>query len=198
MSEAKPRKPFPWAQTLLLLAAIVAIVWIGLALKPCFTRERLTAVVRGAGAWGPAILLAMQVAQILVAPIPGVFVPVLSGFLYGPIVGPLVASLGTAAGSMIAYWIARIAGRPLIERWVGAEKLDRAHALIGGKRWLALVPLFLVPFSPSDALCFAAGIVDLTPKRFFLAVLLGRLPKDCALALVGAGLLRAGGWLPAG
>jgi len=198
MSESKPRVPFPWMQTLLLLAAITALVWAGFALAPWFTRERATAIIRGAGAWGPLILLAIQVAQILLAPIPGVFVPILSGILYGPIVGPLVASGGTVLGSMVAYWIARVAGRPLVERWVGAKNLDRAHSLIGGKRWLALAALFLVPFSPSDALCFAAGIVDLPPNRFFLAVLLGRLPKDCALALAGAGLLKLGGWFPSG
>jgi uncharacterized membrane protein YdjX (TVP38/TMEM64 family) len=198
MAQSKPPARFPWFQTALLLAVIAALVWAGFALAPWFTRERMTALVRGAGAWGPAILLAIQVAQILLAPIPGVFVPVLAGFLYGPIVGPLVATVGTVLGSIVAYWVAGKAGRPLVERWVGAEKLDRAHALIGGKRWLALAALFLVPFSPSDALCFAAGIVGLPPKRFFLAVLLGRLPKDFALALAGAGLLKLGGWFPAG
>ena len=158
----------------------------------------MEAFVRGAGAWGPMILLGVQAAQILFAPIPGAFVPLLAGLLYGPIVGPLVSFGGTILGSAAAYAIGGRAGRPLLERWIGVEKLERAHALIGGKRWIALIPLFLVPFSPSDALCFVAGIVGVPPRHFFLAVLLGRLPKDCALALAGAGLFRLGGWFPTG
>ncbi len=189
---------FTWKHGLALLAVVAALVWIGVLAQPYFTRERMEALVRGAGSWGPLILFGLQIAQILIAPIPGVFVPVLSGLIYGPLLGPLVAAAGTVLGSAIAYWIGRGAGRPLVERWVGVDKLDRAHALIGGKRWLALVPLFLVPLSPSDALCFVAGIVGLEQRQFLLAVLLGRLPKDCALALAGAGLLKMGGWFGAG
>jgi len=187
-----------WLQGILLAIAIGGLVWLGIALAPMFSRERLEQLVRGAGAWGPAILLGLQVAQILVAPIPGVFVPILAGILYGPVVGPCLASLGTVLGSAAAFAIGSRAGRPLLERWIGAAQIEKAHALIGGKRWLALIPLFLVPFSPSDALCFVAGIVGLSPRHFFLAVLLGRLPKDCALALAGSGLIGLGSWFTPG
>jgi uncharacterized membrane protein YdjX (TVP38/TMEM64 family) len=187
-----------WIQALFLAAALAALLWLGIKVAPIFTRERVEALVRGAGAWGPLILLGLQAAQILIAPIPGMFVPLLAGIIYGPVVGTLIASGGTILGSAAAYAVGGRAGKPLLERWIGAEKLERAHALIGGKRWLALVPLFLVPFSPSDALCFVAGIVGVSPRHFFLAVLLGRIPKDCALALAGAGLIHLGGILPRG
>ena len=144
----QPVRRFTWTQGFLFAAVLAALVWLGITLAPIFTRERIEALVRGAGAWGPLILLGIQAAQILIAPIPGVFVPLLAGILYGPIVGPLVAAGGTTLGSAAAYTIGGRAGRPLLERWIGAEKLERAHELIGGKRWLALVPLFLVPFSP--------------------------------------------------
>jgi uncharacterized membrane protein YdjX (TVP38/TMEM64 family) len=196
---AAPRtRGITWLQGTLLVVALAGLVWLGFAAAPWFSRERVEHVVRGAGAWGPAILLGLQVAQILLAPVPGVFVPVLAGILYGPVVGPLLAAGGTALGSAAAFAIGARAGKPLLERWVGRADLEKAHALIGGKRWLALIPLFLVPFSPSDALCFAAGIVGLAPGRFFLAVLVGRLPKDCALALAGSGLIRLGGWFTPG
>jgi uncharacterized membrane protein YdjX (TVP38/TMEM64 family) len=52
------------------------------------------------------------------------------------------------------------------------------------------VPLFLVPLSPSDAICLVSGMIGLDRRHFLLAVVLGRFPKDAALALAGAGLLR--------
>jgi len=93
-------------------------------------------------------------------------------------------------------------GRAHRLRWnrpwvVGEENVARAQGIVGGKRWIALVPIFLVPFSPSDAICFVAGMIGIKPDRFFLAVLIGRVPKDCALALAGAGLIRLGGLLSA-
>ena len=193
MPDPRPRRKIAWKPILGLILIAAALTWLGVLAQPYFSRERMEVLVRGAGAWGPFLLLALQVAQILVAPIPGVFVPILSGLLYGPLVGTAVAAAGTMLGSSAAYWIGRGAGRPLVGRWVGVETLDRAHALIGGKRWIALIPLFLVPLSPSDALCFVSGIVGLRQRHFLLAVILGRLPKDCALALAGAGLLALGG-----
>jgi uncharacterized membrane protein YdjX (TVP38/TMEM64 family) len=178
---------------LLLVALVIAIVAMGFWAAPHVSRARLETWTRAAGAWGPLVLCCFQVVQIVVPPIPGMFVPFLAGVFYGPWMGVLIAAAGTAIGSGLAFWLGRFAGRPLAARWLGAEALDRAHALIGGKRWLALVPLFLVPFSPSDALCVAAGLIGLDWRHFLVAVALGRLPKDSLFALAGAGLLRLSG-----
>jgi uncharacterized membrane protein YdjX (TVP38/TMEM64 family) len=166
--------------------AAAAVVAAGFWLAPHVTRERVEGWIRAAGAWGPLVLFGVQVAQILAAPIPGLFVPVLAGVLYGPVLGPLLTALGTLVGSTIAYWLGRRAGRPLSERWIGSAPIEKAAALMRGKRWIALVPLFLIPLSPSDALCFMAGILAMDWGRFTIAVALGRLPKDALVALGSA------------
>ena len=197
MSREQTSPRFPWKHAIVLAAIVAVLVWIGIEAAPFLTRSRLEALVRGAGPWGPFILLGLQIAQILVAPIPGVFMPILAGALYGPVVGVLIVSAGTVLGSSAAYAIGSRAGLPFLKRWMGAENVAKAQGIVGGKRWLALVPIFLVPFSPSDAVCFVAGMIGIKPERFFLAVLIGRVPKDCALALAGAGLIRLGGLLSA-
>lgn len=165
---------------------VVAVVGATIALAPHVTLARLEGWVQAAGPWGPLLLLGVQAAQILAAPIPGFFVPVLAGLLYGPVVGPLVTVAGTGLGSAAAYWIGRRGGRPLAARLVGTGPLEKARGLIGGKRWLALIPLFLLPFTPADALCFVAGIVGMEWKRFCIAVGFGRLPKDALVAMGAA------------
>jgi uncharacterized membrane protein YdjX (TVP38/TMEM64 family) len=172
---------------LVVVAGLLALAVVALA--PHLTKSNLERWVRGAGAWGPVVLLSVQIGQILLAPIPGLLVPVLAGLLYGPVVGPLVTAAGTAFGSMLAYWIGRTGGRPVASRLVGQPSLQKAQRTLRGHRWLALVPLFLFPFSPADALCFVAGIIDMDWSRFLLAVAIGRVPKD-ALIAVAAGL----GW----
>lgn len=189
-----PRRAWPsTARWLLLLLAAVLAAWLVHRVGPHLSRARIEGWTAAAGSWGPLVLLVVQVLQIVVAPIPGAMVPFLAGALYGPWAGPLIAAAGTALGSAGAYALGRVAGRPLASRWVGAAALDRAHAMIGGRRWVALVPLFLFPLSPSDALCIAAGVIGLEWPQFLLAVALGRLPKDAVVALAGAGLLRLGG-----
>jgi len=193
MARSRPASRFPWKHAIIIAAIVAALVGLCIAMAPIVTRPRMEALVRGAGLWGPLILLGVQIAQILIAPIPGVFMSILAGVLYGPLVGSLIAVVGTLIGSAAAYAIGRKAGVPLLKRWIGAEKVARAGAIVGGRRWLALVPIFLFPFTPADAICFVAGMVGMKPGRFFLAILLGRVPKECALALAGAGLIRLGG-----
>ena len=162
-----------------------AFVWGAFALAPHFSREKMEAWVRGAGVWGPLLLLGIQAAQILAAPIPGVFVPVLAGIMYGPLLGPAITVAGSLIGSAAAYWIGR-SGQPLAERLVGAESLRKAQNLMRGRRWIGLATVFLLPFTPVDALCFVAGIVAMEWGPFFLAVVLGRVPKDAAVSVAAA------------
>ena len=193
MFRAPSERRFPWIQVILILASLGVSVWIAIASAPYFTGPRLEAFIRGAGAWGPLILLGLIIAQILIAPIPGVFMPILAGALYGPAVGVLIAASGTLIGSAVAFAIGSRAGVPFLRRWIGQANVTRAQNLVGGKRWIALVPLFLLPFTPADAICFVAGMIGIKTTRFGLAVLLGRVPKDSALALAGAGLIHLGG-----
>jgi len=192
MSRAPSERRFTWIHAAAIVVVVAALVWIGIAAAPTFARVRLEGYVRGAGVWGPLILLGLQIAQIIIAPIPGVFVPIVAGILYGPVVGVLIATVGTMIGSAAAFAIGSRAGMPLLRRWIGAETVARAQDLVGGRRWIALIPIFLLPFSPSDAICFIAGMIGVRADRFALAVLLGRVPKDAALALAGAGLIRLG------
>jgi|SRR6267378_1684693 len=195
MSRAPSEHRFTWIHALVILAVAVALVWIGIAAAPYFTRARLEGFIRGAGAWGPFILIGLNIAQILIAPIPGVFVPIVAGILYGPVLGALIATVGTLLGSALAFAIGSRAGVLLLRRWIGNDVVEKAQALMGGGRWLALIPLFLLPFTPADAICFVAGMIGIRSSRFALAVLLGRVPKEVALALAGAGLIRLGGFV---
>lgn len=192
---AKPIPPPPaskrWSvrTTVLVVLALAALVLAGYLVAPYLGRDRIEGWVRGAGPWGPLVLLAVQAGQILAAPVPGVFVPILAGLIYGPVVGPGVTCVGTLIGATAAYWIGRGGGRPVAERLIGPTALDRAGAAIRGARWVALIPLFLIPLSPADALCFMAGIIGMPWSRFLITVCLGRIPKD-ALIAAGAAL----GW----
>jgi len=191
--ETRADAPESRASQLLRIAIFVVIVAgvtaLILVFAPHLSRARVNAWAKGAGVWGPLLLIGIQMGQILVAPIPGVFVPVVAGILYGPIVGPLVTVVGTVLGSAGAFWIGRTGGRRVTEKLLGRAAVAKAGKLLHGRRWIALIPIFLFPFSPADALCFVAGIVEMTWSRFLIAVAIGRVPKDALLA-AAAGL----GW----
>ena len=182
---AHPKHPLLRA-TILFVAIGAVIGVLGWVLRPHISHEALRMWVKDAGAWGPVALMGVQAGQILAAPIPGVFVPLIAGVLYGPLWGSVLTAIGTAIGSTAAFAIGRGAGRKIAERWIGKEALDQAQHAIRGKRWLALIPIFLFPFSPADALCFMAGIAGIAWPQFLIVVLFGRIPKDVVIAIGAA------------
>src|SRR5262249_48664997 len=150
----------------ILRIAIFVVIVAGLSalilvFAPHLSRARIHAWAKGAGVWGPLLLVGIQAGQIIAAPIPGVFVPVVAGILYGPVGGPLVTVVGTILGSAAAFWIGQTGGRRVTERLLGRDAVAKAGTLLQGRRWIALIPIFLFPFSPADALCFVAGIVGM-------------------------------------
>lgn len=184
-AKASPKKALLRATVLfVVIGAVIGV--IGWILRPHISHEELKQWVRNAGAWGPVALLGVQAGQILAAPIPGVFVPMIAGVLYGALWGSVLTAVGTALGSAAAFGIGRGAGRRVAERWIGEAALDQAQNAIRGKRWLALIPLFLFPFSPADALCFMSGIAGVGWPQFLAAVLFGRIPKDVVIAISAA------------
>lgn len=185
---AAPKHPL-LRVTLLFVGIGGVIAVLGWLLRPHISHEALKQWVHDAGAWGPVALMGIQAGQILAAPIPGVFVPLIAGVLYGPLWGSVLTAIGTAIGSTAAFGIGRRWGRPIAEKWIGAPALDQAQRAIRGRRWLALIPIFLFPFSPADALCFMSGIAGVTWPQFLVIVLFGRIPKDVVIAM-GAAL----GW----
>lgn len=89
----------------------------------------LEAAVLQLGWWGPVALIGLNVAQILVAPIPGYVVQAAAGYLYGPLWGGIYGAIGLMVGAMLAMFLARTLGQPLVERMIGpaAGALGKAN-----------------------------------------------------------------------
>ena len=163
-------------------------------------RQAILALVARAGPWGPLILIALVVLQIIVAPIPGQVVGFAAGYLYGPWVGLLYVWIGTVIGSSAAMVIARLAGRPLVARLIQPELLDRLDRLASRRGLVFFALVFLLPGLPDDMMCFAAG---LTPLPLLILIPLAaatRLPGVGLAVWVGASAehLRWWGWLALG
>jgi len=148
------------------------------------------AFVRRWGALGPLAIVLLQVAQVILAPVPGQVVGLASGYLFGAAMGTLYSWVGVVLGSAIAFWLAKAFGRPLVERLVSRERLERfdTYARRGGLFFLLL--FFLFPFLPNDIACFVAGLTPLPIPSLILVAALGRLPGIAVSSLMGANVFR--------
>lgn len=150
--------------------------------------EALRSFINSFGALAPAVLIAMQVSQVLVAPIPGPVVGAASGYAFGVFWGTIYGFIGLAIGSAIAILLAKRYGRPFVEDTLADETMDKFDYLASEHGFLPFFLLFLLPGFPDDAICFIAGLTEIDTKKLLLFASFGRLPGLLSLTVFGNSL----------
>lgn len=150
------------------------------------SREAIAQAVREAGPWGPLVIVALELAQGLIAPIPGSAIEFASGYLFGALRGSLYCAAGVYAGMAVNLTLARRFGRPLVERLVPRHRLARWDALAARRGLAFFFLVYLLPFLPDDAVSLAAGLSPLPLSLLFAIGVVGRLPGLVMANLIGA------------
>ena len=156
---------------------------------------------------GYAAVFVLMVLESACVPVPSEVVMPFGGALAGgllahgrPHVGlvgvAIAGALGNLVGSLVAYVVGRIGGRPLVERFghlllIGREHLERAEAFFARQGDVAVLVGRVLPVVRTFV-SLPAGIADMPVLRFSLFTLVGSLPWTFALA--GAGYALAAKW----
>lgn len=162
---------------------------IGTLIRFFSEEEGLKAYVLQYGALAPLVFFVLQVIQVIVSPIPGQITLAVGGSLFGLSRGLLLNFSAIIVGSIIAFLLARVFGKPLVVKFVGVDIFNRYARYFNSKYIISLFLVFLFPFFPDDALCFLAGISTLPFSIFLLLIMLGRFPGVLIATLVGAKLI---------
>lgn len=152
--------------------------------------EKLKSFVLSFGYLAPIVFLVVQIVQVIVAPIPGNVTIVIGGAMFGAYEGMLLSCTGILTGSIIAFYLARIFGKPLVIKLAGREVYEKYESLFHKKGIVALLLIFLFPFFPDDALCLLAGLSPMSFLTFMFLVVAGRIPGVIAGTLVGIGAMK--------
>jgi uncharacterized membrane protein YdjX (TVP38/TMEM64 family) len=158
-------------------------------------REQFSAWIEGLGVKGMAILLGIQVLQIVVAIIPGGPLEIVAGAAYGAWGGFVLCILGCLMASAGIFFAVRVFAFPLVERLFGKKLTEKYRFLGNAKKFsLALFLLFLIPGIPKDALTYIAPLGSIKPGRFILISTAARSPAILMATMLGSSALR-GNWL---
>jgi len=176
------------ASGLVLLATLVAVgalVESGLV-GEVVSKEWIDRDVRGNGLAGEALFVAMAGAATALA-LPRQIVSFLGGYAFGFWLGALLALAGTEIGCALAFFYARLVGRPL----AGARLRDRVKRL---EDFLAAHPfgmtllVRLLPVGNNFLTCIAAGLSRVPALPFLAGSLVGYVPLTMTFALAGSGV----------
>ncbi len=175
---------------LFIFAGGIAYLLFPLGLVKYFTDKNLLMhVIREHRAYAIFIFIGLQVLQVVAAPVPGEVTGIVGGVIFGTVGGIIYSTIGLTIGSWLAFILARIAGRPLVEKVVNAETIRRYDYVMKHKGVFLAFLLFLIPGFPKDYLCYLLGLGHMRQSHFLVVSTIGRLFGTTLLTLEGS-LLR--------
>jgi uncharacterized membrane protein YdjX (TVP38/TMEM64 family) len=148
-------------------------------------QTRLLHFINAHRTYAALIFIGLQALQVVASPIPGEMTGFVGGMLFHPVTGILYSTIGLALGSWIAFLLARLCGRPLVEMVVTVETINRYDYVMRQKGLYLAFLLFLVPGFPKDIFCYLLGLGSMRQIDFLLVSISGR--------LLGTTLLTVGG-----
>jgi uncharacterized membrane protein YdjX (TVP38/TMEM64 family) len=170
-----------------LVLGVILYLLYALGLIDYFTdRQRLMNFIKEHRTYAAFIFIGLQVLQVIAAPVPGEVTGFVGGIFFGAGAGILYSTIGLTIGSWIAFMLARLAGRPLVEMVVKAETIKRYDYVMKHKGLFLAFLMFLIPGFPKDILCYLLGLGHMGQRDFLLVSTTGRLLGTTLLTLGGA------------
>jgi uncharacterized membrane protein YdjX (TVP38/TMEM64 family) len=181
--ERKGRE-LPLAEIGITLAGIAVLGGVVLAVPPL--REAFVAAIHGNGAevrrqadslgvGGPLLILALALIHTVVF-YPAEIVDAAAGYVYGFLPGLALMMLGWLISGMLSFAIGRSVARPLLDRWFGTRRFERAEATIERGGATLLLAVRLIPILPFSLVSYAAGAARVPTWRFAWTTVVGYLP----------------------
>lgn len=178
------RNRLPWAEIAITLAGIGAMALVVVLVDPL--RDSVSALVQGdhdevrdqidrLGFWGPVLILVLCLLHSVVF-YPAEVVDAAAGFAYGFFPALALVTVGWLLNGLVCWAVGRSVARPLLDRWFGTERFERAERSIERGGPTLLMAMRLIPILPFSIVSYAAGAARVPLGRFLWTTALGYLP----------------------
>jgi uncharacterized membrane protein YdjX (TVP38/TMEM64 family) len=178
------RNRLPWAEIGITLAGIAVLAAIVVAVDPL--RDAAAAAIQGdheevreqidrLGVGGPLLILTLALLHSVVF-YPAEIVDAAAGYAYGFWVAMALVMTGWLLNGLVCWAIGHRIARPLLDRWFGAERFERAERAIERGGPTLLIAMRLIPILPFSIVSYAAGAARVPLWRFIWTTMIGYLP----------------------
>jgi uncharacterized membrane protein YdjX (TVP38/TMEM64 family) len=178
------RNRLPWAEIGITLAGIALLAAIAVAVDPL--HEAVSALIQGdheevrnqidrLGIGGPLLILALALLHSVVF-YPAEIVDAAAGYAYGFFPAMALMMTGWLLNGFACWAIGHRVARPLLDRWFGTERFERAEGAIERGGASLLIAMRLIPILPFSIVSYAAGAARVPAWRFAWTTLVGYLP----------------------
>jgi uncharacterized membrane protein YdjX (TVP38/TMEM64 family) len=137
--------------------------------------EFLKTYIDSLGYWGPIIAILLMVLHSIVF-IPSEIILFANVYAYGFYLGMLYTWIGSMLGAYLSFYLARFFGRPLVEKFIAKEKVDKFDQWFDEKGTFGLFILRLIPLFSFNLLNYGAGLVSISFWQFTWSTGIGIIP----------------------
>lgn len=173
----------------LLALAFVFQTPISLLLQTGSTPEAKSAAIRDwLHRWGPGaplLYVLFVTVEVVVAPVPGLFLYAPGGAYFGGVPGGALALAGNTLGAGLACWLMRRFGYNKL-RGLLTENGQALQQRLGSHGFWFVLLLRLNPLTSSDMVSYAAGLTPMPVWQVMLATCIGMAPLCFAQSVLAA------------
>jgi uncharacterized membrane protein YdjX (TVP38/TMEM64 family) len=125
--------------------------------------------------FGPFIGIAVIILESMFPIIPLAVFIALNILVYGPVWGYIISWMATIIGCMISFTLFRHFFHSYINKKLKNKKqYQRLRKWISNVKFSHLAVLVALPFTPAFAVNISAGLSDISKRKFFFAILIGK------------------------
>lgn len=183
-----------------IIILIIATIYLAPIIKKINTPEGQTVFkekIQDSGIAGLAMLFGLEIAQVILAILPGEPIEILAGICYGPIWGTVFLMISIFLITCAIYFLVKKYGKKFIYEFFPEEKvakLENSKLFKEGKKIeMVMVILFLIPGTPKDLLVYLGGLLPIKTTRFLAISTLLRFPSIISSTILGSNILE-GQW----
>ena len=150
----------------------------------------LQTVLENLGFWAPFLVIVLKMTTLIIAPLGGTPIYVLSGAVFGPTLGFILVMVGDILGSSVCFFISRKYGERVLKTFVGENNLDQVLKTVNIiSTTKSFIKARLGFVSMPELLSYAAGLSKIKFSTFTLINSIFYVPVVFLYVFFGAALV---------
>lgn len=150
--------------------------------------DGIAAYIRSFGVYAVIVSFLLMVLQSIISPIPAFFITLANSAIFGWVNGAILSWSSAMAGAALCFFISRILGRDVAEKFTGKGMLETVDKFFENYGKYAILIARLLPFMSFDLVSYAAGLTGMSFLAFFVATGIGQFPATIVYSYVGGTL----------
>lgn len=152
--------------------------------------ERFVNEIQSTGIFGALILTLIQTLQVVVAFIPGEFVELAAGVMFGPWLGLIICLIGLNLGTLLIFGFVRWFGKAFVFDNVKIKQLEKLNFLNNPRRALIIMFfIFIIPGIPKDVLIYLVPLTKVKLHHFMIISSIARIPTIITSTITGSAVM---------